>query len=120
MSLYSEIGGEAAVDAAVEVFYGKVLNDPSVNYFFDGLVMERQKAMMKHFLTFAFGGHPEYTGRNMRVAHIRQVQQGMNETHFDAIMGHLGATLTELGVPSDKIQQAASIALSVKDDVLNR
>lgn len=120
MSLYSDIGGEPAVDAAVNVFYKKVLADPSVSYFFDGLVMERQKAMLKHFLTFAFGGHPEYTGRNMRVAHIRQVEQGMNEQHYDAIMGHLGATLTELGVPADKIQQAATIALSVKDDVLNR
>jgi hemoglobin len=120
MSLYSDIGGEAAVDAAVDVFYGKVLNDPSVNYFFDGLEMTRQKAMLKHFLTFAFGGHPEYTGRSMRAAHARQVQQGMNEQHFDAIVGHLGATLTELGVPGEHIQSAASIAMSVKDDVLNR
>ena len=120
MSLYSELGGEPAVDAAVEIFYQKVLSDPEVSYFFDGLVMTRQKAMLKHFLTFAFGGHPEYTGRSMRAANTRQVAQGMNEDHFDAIIGHLGATLTELKVPSDKIQQAATIALSVKDDVLNR
>lgn len=120
MSLYNDIGGEAAVDAAVDVFYGKVLNDPTVNYFFDGLEMNRQKAMLKHFLTFAFGGHPEYTGRSMRAAHARQVQQGMNELHFDTIVGHLGATLTELGVPGEHIQSATNIAMSVKDDVLNR
>ena len=44
----------------------------------------------------------------------------MNSTHFDAVMQHLGATLTELNVPNDLIREAAQIARSVKDDVLNR
>lgn len=120
MSLYEELGGSAAVNAAVDVFYGKVLNDPEVNFFFDGLVMERQKGMMRHFLTFAFGGPNKYTGRGMRAAHHRQVEQGLNEHHFDVIMQHLGSTLKELGVPDAKIQKAANIALSVKDDVLGK
>jgi len=64
MSLYDELGGSAAVNAAVDVFYGKVLNDPEVSFFFDGLVMARQKNMMRHFLTFAFGGPNNYTGRD--------------------------------------------------------
>jgi hemoglobin len=118
MSLYEELGGAAAINAAVDLFYSKVLNDTEVSYFFDGLSMDRQKGMMRHFLTFAFGGPNNYTGRGMRVAHQRQRDQGMNEHHFDVIMGHLGATLKELGVPDNKIGEAATIALSVKDDVL--
>lgn len=34
LSLYERIGGAAAVDAAVDVFYRKVLNDYRINRFF--------------------------------------------------------------------------------------
>lgn len=56
----------------------------------------------------------------MREAHKKLVEKGMNETHFDAVMGHLGNTLKELNVPGELIQEAAQIAMSVKKDVLNR
>ena len=36
MSLFDEIGGEAAVNAAVDLFYRKVLRDPRISSFFDG------------------------------------------------------------------------------------
>lgn len=119
MSLYDDLGGAPSIDAAVDIFYKKVQSDPEINHFFDGLVMTRQKKMMEYFLTFAFGGPNNYSGRSMRAAHTRQVKQGLNEAHFDCVMTHLGDTLTELGVPAAKIQEAATIALSVKDDVLN-
>ena len=55
-SLYERIGGEAAVDAAVDVFYRKVLSDPRIAEFFDSVDMDRQRAKQKAFLTYAFGG----------------------------------------------------------------
>ncbi len=118
MSLYTDLGGDAAVDAAVEIFYDKVLADDQVNYFFDGMVMSHQKRMLKHFLIFAFGGPNNYSGRNMRSAHQRQVEQGLSAAHFDRIVEHLGGTLQQLKVPNDKIQAAANIANSVRSDVL--
>lgn len=33
-SLYEQLGGEAAVDAAVDIFYRKVLSDYRINRFF--------------------------------------------------------------------------------------
>jgi len=118
MSLYDELGGEAAINAAVELFYNKILADSRVNYFFDGMDMERQRKMQKSFLTFAFGGPNHYSGQGMRAAHRRQVEHGLNGTHFDIIVEHLGNTLRELGVAGDKIQRAADTALSVRSDVL--
>jgi hemoglobin len=44
----------------------------------------------------------------------------LTEQHFDAVMENLGATLTELGVPSDLIGEAAAIALSVKGHIVSR
>ena len=53
-SLFEQLGGEAAVDAAVEVFYKKVLEDHRIYRFFDNVDMEKQAAKQKAFLTMAF------------------------------------------------------------------
>lgn len=116
-SLFNRIGGEAAVDAAVDLFYRKVLADDRISHFFDSVDMERQHQKQKAFLTMAFGGPNSYTGADMRKAHAHMK---LTEEHFNAVMENLGATLKELGVPDDAIGEAAAIALSVKDDVLNR
>ncbi len=116
-SLYERLGGEAAVDAAVDIFYRKVLADDRISQFFDTVDMDAQRAKQKAFLTFAFGGPNQYGGRDMRTAHAKM---SLTEAHFDAVMENLGATLTELNVPEELIGEAAAIALSVKDDVLNR
>ncbi len=120
MTLYDQLGGEAAIDAAVNLFYQKVLDDPRVNGFFKGVDMDKQRLMQKNFLTLAFGGPTDYTGKGMRAAHQKLVDRGLNDGHFDAILEHLGATLQELGVEESLIQQAAGIAESVRDDVLCR
>lgn len=119
-SLYEELGGSAAMDAAVDIFYRKVLGDERVSSFFEGVDMEAQAQKQKGFLTMVTGGPNNYTGRDMRTAHKRLVDVGLNDTHFDIIVEHLGATLTELGVSADKIANVAKIAESVRNDVLNR
>ncbi|MEO8900363.1 MAG: group 1 truncated hemoglobin [Polyangiaceae bacterium] len=116
-SVYERIGGDAAVDAAVDVFYRKVLADARISQFFDSVDMDRQRAKQKAFLTFAFGGPNQYGGQDMRAAHAKMQ---LTEQHFDAVMENLGATLVELGVPGDLIAEAAAVAMSVKSDVLNR
>lgn len=120
-TLYEKIGGEAAVDAAVDLFYKKVLADDRINQFFEGVDMEKQHRMQKGFLTFAFGGPNNYNGRNMAAAHRKLVEEkGLDDSHYDAVMEDLGATLVELGVPDELIAEAAGIAESVRDAVLGR
>ena len=119
-SLYDQIGGEAAVNAAVDIFYRKVLADDRINKFFEGVDMERQAAKQKAFLTVAFGGPNKYTGKDMRDGHAHLVAKGLNDSHFDAVMEHLGATLKELNVPDELIAKAAAIAESTRNDVLGR
>ncbi len=108
------------MEAAVDAFYRKVLSDDTVAHFFDDVDMDRQRAKQKAFLTMAFGGPHNYSGKDMRTAHARLVVNGLNDAHFDAIVGHLGATLAELGVAPDLIQQVAAIAESTRADVLGR
>lgn len=118
-SLFEKIGGDGAVDAAVDIFYQKVIGDVALAPFFDGINMERQKRMQKAFLTVAFGGPNNYSGQGMRAAHARPVAIGLNETHFNKVAEHLQRTLLELSVPYELIQEVMTIAASTKDDVLN-
>jgi len=117
-SLYEQLGGEAAVDKAVDIFYRKMLGDPRVARFFDTVDMDRQAAKQKAFLTMVFGGPNKYTGRDMRAAHAGLVAGGLNGTHVDVVIEHLGGTLKELGATDDQIQQVAALANSVRGDVL--
>ncbi len=119
-SLYERIGGEAAVDAAVELFYRKVLADYRINRFFDKTDMDQQIAKQKAFFTMAFGGPNNYSGSDMRSAHARLVKMGLNDSHFDAVMEHLGATMKELNVPDELIGEAAAIAESTRKDILGK
>ncbi|MCK5831123.1 MAG: group 1 truncated hemoglobin [Methylococcales bacterium] len=119
-SLFEQIGGEAAVDAAVDIFYRKVLSDHTINRFFDNVNMETQAAKQKAFLTMAFGGPNNYTGTDMRQAHAKFVKMGLDDNHFDAVAGHLVSTLQELKVQQDLIDQVGVIAESTRNDILGR
>lgn len=119
-SLYERLGGEAAVDAAVDIFYRKVLADDSVSHFFEDTDMDAQRAKQKSFLTMAFGGSAAYNGKDLRTAHAKLVENGLNDSHFDAVAGHLKATLDELSVPPELADEVMVIAGSTRDDVLNR
>jgi len=119
-SVYEQIGGASAVDAAVDVFYRRVLADAYVNRFFEGVDMEKQAAKQKAFLTMVMGGPHNYTGKDMREGHKHLVKMGLNDSHFDHILMHLRATLAELGVPENLIQTIIGVAESTRNDVLDR
>ena len=120
-NLFKRIGGEAAVDAAVDIFYQKVLADERIKHFFVGIDIEKQRGHQKRFLTYAFGGSPSYDGRGMREAHARLVnEKGLNDSHFDAVLEDLDSTLAELGVAQDLREDVALVAESVRDVVLDR
>lgn len=110
MSIFDEIGGEPAVSATVDVFYEKVLADPLLKPFFDGIDMDDQSRKQKAFFTTI-----------MRSAHEALVRdKGLSDEHFDAVARHLHATLEELNVPSHLADQIMSAAAGLRDAVLNR
>lgn len=119
-TLFERLGGENAVNTAVDIFYRKVLADDRVNYFFEGVDMDKQIQKQKGFLTMVFGGPNNYTGKDMREGHRHLIEKGLNDTHVDAIIELLGGTLKELGAKDEDIAEVAAIANSVRDDVLDR
>ncbi len=117
VSVYERIGGDAAVDAAVDHFYRRVLLDERISRFFDTIDMDLQRAKQKAFLTFAFGGPAQYSGKAMRAAHA---SMKLDDSHFDAVMEHLAGTLRDLKVSEELVAEVAAIAESVRSEVLNR
>jgi len=121
VSLYDQLGGAAAIDAAVDIFYRRVLSDAYIKVFFEDTDMARQAVKQKAFLTMVFGGPNNYTGMDMREGHKHLVEKmGLNDSHFEHVLAHLRSTLAELGVGEEKVAEIIAIADSVRDDVLNR
>lgn len=116
-SIYHRLGGQPAIDAAVDLFYTKVLADKRVNHFFEDVNMKRQIRRQKAFLAAAFGGPIPYEGRSLRKAHA---DLDLKESDFNAIAGHLQATLKELKIDEALIGEVMKVAASTKDAVLNR
>ena len=115
-TLFEKIGGMGAVNAAVDIFYTKVLADDLLHHFFAHTPMKTQAGKQKAFLAYAFGAPMAYTGKKMRDAHAHM---HLSEVHFNAVAGHLIATLQELKVPQNLIDEVVAVALTTKGDVLN-
>lgn len=122
LNLYERIGGDKAVDASLDIFYKKVLDDPLLSVFFKNTDMEVLIQKQKSFLTFAFGGPSQYSywQRGLRNAHKESVENGMNDQHFDFLTKHLEETLVELSIEKELIIEVLSVVEGTRDYVLNK
>jgi hemoglobin len=100
-SLYDEIGGSAAVAAAVDDLYVRILGDPVLSPYFARTDMIRQTRHMRAFIAGALGGPDVYAGRDMAAAHAHLRVTG---EAFDRVAEHLVGTLKGLGVRPDHVQ----------------
>jgi len=120
-TLYERIGGSDTVNTALKIFYEKILSDDRVKHFFENVSMKQQMGHQKLFLTYAFGGVKNYSGKPMRQAHKRLVEtMELNDKHFNAFIEHLVATLKELNIADDLIEEVENITKPTKNEVLNK
>jgi hemoglobin len=115
-TIYQRIGGEAAISAAVDRFYERVLNDPTLSHFFTAVSMPRLKAHQFAFLSQALGGPKQYTGASMRDAHS---ELAIEQRHFDSVAVHLVETLRELGVPEHIVGEIAAALTPLSNQIVN-
>jgi hemoglobin len=121
-TLFEKLGGKGAVDLAVERFYERVLDDERIRHFFENVDLNKQRGHQKAFLTYAFGGAPQYDGGTMREAHKHLVEgMGLNGEHFDAVVENLMETLKELGISDELIEEVAAVVAAPehRQEVLN-
>jgi truncated hemoglobin YjbI/predicted pyridoxine 5'-phosphate oxidase superfamily flavin-nucleotide-binding protein len=119
--LYDRIGGDKAMEIAVDLFYRKVLQDELVGKFFEDTDMESQRLKQKSFLSMAFGGPYQYSGLDIRASHQHLVERlGLTDSHFDRVAGLFQDTLIELRVPKKEINAMMGILETFRGDVLGR
>ena len=119
--LYDRVGGDAAMEQAVDIFYRRVLEDELVGKFFEDTDMEAQRLKQKSFLAMAFGGPYQYSGKDMREVHRHLVEQlGLTDAHFDRVMAIFRSSVQDLHLPAPEIDSMCEILESFRDDVLNR
>ena len=119
--LYERLGGEAAVTAVVDIFYKKILSDDRTKALFQNTDMDKLRGHQVKFLTFAFGGPNNYTGKSMRDAH-KTANGGKFPTdgQFGVVAELLVASLKEAGVGQADIDEVVKVAVSVKSQVLGK
>jgi hemoglobin len=115
MSSYETIGGAAAVEAAVDDFYVRVTADPSLAPYFAGRDIPALKKHQRDFIAAAIGGPETYKGREMRSVHQ---PLGITDAHFDAVVGHLLAAISGLGVAAPTAADIGAALAPLRSDVV--
>jgi hemoglobin len=114
-TIFDRIGGEPAVAAVVDLFYAKVISDPELAPFFDGIDLDRLKDHQRKFVGQALGATKPYSGRTMSVAHAGL---GITADAFDKVVGHLAASLAEAGVDAETIGQIAGALAPLQPEIV--
>jgi hemoglobin len=124
--LWDRLGGEPAVTAVVDDFVGRAAPDPKVNFTRKGHPNEwdpspanvaKLKRRLVEFISMAAGGPLKYTGRDMTTAHT-----GMNITsaEFDALAGHLSASLDKFKVPAKEKGELMAAVGGTKNQMVGK
>lgn len=120
-SLWDRLGGESAVKAVVHDFVVAAAPDPKVNFFrsgqykLDAAGVAALEQKLVELVSAVSGGPLKYTGRDMKSSHA-----GMKITggEFDALAGHLVATLQKYNVPRTELDELVGIVASTKKDIV--
>lgn len=115
MSIFDEIGGPPAVTAAVDDLYRRVISDPALTPYFDGVDMKALMGHQRSFIAAAIGGPDPYLGRSMRESHA---YLNIRPEHFDRVVGHLVDTLSDLGVRPSIIDAIGAKLAPLKEEVV--
>ena len=120
-TLFERVGGEPAIMAAVGILYEKLMADELTAPYFEGMEIDALVKKQIAFMSWALGGPAEHRGRDLREAHAHLVtRKGLSDAHFDAVAGHLAATLRELAVEESIVVEVLDVVGRTRGQVLGR
>jgi len=119
-SLYKRLGGYDALAAVTDDFIGRLIADPQLGRFFQGVSTDSQKRIRQLVvdqLCAATGGPCLYIGRDMKTAHAGL---GITERDWEASVKHLVATLDKFGVPEREKNEVLAALTQLKADIVQK
>lgn len=120
-ALWDRLGGEPAVKAVVHDFVLAAAPDPRVNFFRDGKFkldaagVEMLERRLVELVSAVTGGPLKYSGRDMKSAHVGMK---ITDAEFDALAGHLVATLKKYKVPEAELMELVGIVAGTRKDIV--
>ena len=116
-ALWERLGGEKGIKAFVHDFLEEAIKDPKVNFTRDGKFKLDAKAIAlveEHLLELIseLGGGPfGYGGRDIKKTHAAMKIKG---TEYDAMIGHLAASLKKHKVAEDAAEELLKFMTAAK------
>ncbi|WDE97025.1 group 1 truncated hemoglobin [Lentisphaera profundi] len=113
--LFDKIGGLEGIEKFLDSFYQIVLSDERVKDYFKNIDLVTLKSHQSFFLSYVFGGVPEYTRLSLRESHLN-----LKITHegFDATVEDMITALEIQKVDSETINEVATILESTRQDIV--
>ncbi|MGY1845385.1 group I truncated hemoglobin [Modestobacter sp. SYSU DS0875] len=115
MTLYERLGQDVGIRTAVDDFYRRVVADPDLAGYFEGVDMPQLRRHQTALLVQVTGGPVEYSGRELAAGHEGL---GITADAFDRVVGHLVDTLTDLGVAGEDIGQVGAALGAHRDEIV--
>lgn len=113
-SLYERIGGERVMAPLIAAFYERVLADPELRPFFEGVDMGTLRRMQHEFFAAALGGPLRYTGRPLAEVHAGL---GIRPRHLQRFLDHLLETLKGHELAEDDVYDIFSRIALYADEI---
>ena len=114
-TLYETLGAETGIRTAVDQFYERVVADPRLAAYFQGVDMIGLRRHQVAMLSAATGGPKSYTGQEMAAAHAARA---IDNAAFDRVVGHLQDTLVSLGVDEQTIAAVLGALSPLRSDIV--
>jgi hemoglobin len=119
-TLYARLGGHDAIAAVVDQFAHRLFSDPKLQRFFGGFGDDTKKKFIHHnidLICAVTGGPCTYLGRSMPETHHGL---GITGADFDAVAGHLVATLDANHVPKKEKDELIAIVAGLRPQIVEK
>ncbi|GAA1787199.1 group I truncated hemoglobin [Agromyces lapidis] len=114
-AIYDELGGSDGVRTAVAVMYHRVVADPELAPWFEGIDVDRLQAHQRAFLAAAFGGPQVFSGRSIGEAHHGMA---ITDAAFDRVVASLMTALADLGVAKEAVGAVGERLEDLRADIV--
>jgi hemoglobin len=114
-SLYTRLGGQAAIQAVVDQFLKNVGADNRINHYFAKVDLANLDKLLVEQICQGTGGPCTYTGRDMKTTHAGL---GIDDADFNALVEDLVASLNQFKVPAKEQGELLAILGPMKADIV--
>jgi len=113
-NLYEVLGGAEPLKLAVSQFYERLVADPVLQHYFEGVELPALRRHQVLLLAQVLGGPTEYDGRDLGEAHAGLDITGAD---YDRVVNHLVEVLVGLGVDQAVIDSLGATVTAVKPSI---